>query len=44
MESASTKDREHPELGRSDVIKRLPEICADDTAAVEFFERQRRGD
>lgn len=38
------KDSKHPELGRSDVIKRLPKICADETAAVEFFERQRWGD
>lgn len=44
MENASMKDRKHPELGRSDVIKRLPKVCADETAAVEFFERQRWGD
>lgn len=35
---------EHPELEKSEVIKGLPKVCADETAAVEFFENQRWGD
>ena len=36
-------EQKHPELGKSDLIKRLPKVCGDETAAVEFFERQRWG-
>jgi len=43
MENRSMNDKKHPELGKSDVIKRLPKVCGDETAAVEFFERQRWG-
>ena len=43
MEDHSMNDKKHPELGKSDVIKRLPKVCGDETAAVEFFERQRWG-
>ncbi|MEO6336782.1 MAG: hypothetical protein ABIP71_08215 [Verrucomicrobiota bacterium] len=41
MENASMNDKKHPELAKSDVIKHLPKVCGDETAAVEFFERQR---
>jgi hypothetical protein len=43
MEDRSMNDKQHPELGKSDVIKRLPKVCGDETAAVECFERQRWG-
>jgi transposase-like protein len=42
-EDRSMNDKKHPELGKSDVIIRLPKVCGDETAAVEFFERQRCG-
>lgn len=32
-----------PELERSEIIEALPEACADEAAAVEFFEAQRWG-
>ncbi len=38
------KNRKHPELGKSDIIRQLPRASADETAAVEFFEQQRWGD
>jgi transposase-like protein len=38
------KKEQHPELGKSEVIEKLPLACADETAAVEFFEAQRWGD
>jgi len=43
MEDRSMNDKKHPELGKSDVIKRLPKACGNETVAVEFFERQRWG-
>jgi transposase-like protein len=33
--------KERPELAKSEVIKALPKACADELAAVEFFEEQR---
>jgi len=36
-------DKNRPELERSEVIEALPLACADETAAVEFFESQRWG-
>ena len=33
-----------PQLAKSDFIKTLPAVCADETKAVEFFEAQRWGD
>lgn len=44
MENNSMNDKKHPELAKSDVIKHMPKACGDETAAVEFFERQRWGD
>ena len=41
MEDGSMNDNKHPELAKSDIIKRLPKACGDEKAAVEFFERQR---
>jgi transposase-like protein len=38
------KNPKHPELGKSDIIRQLPQASADETAAVEFFEQQRWGD
>jgi transposase-like protein len=35
------KNETHPELEKSEVIEALPLACADETAAVEFFEEQR---
>jgi hypothetical protein len=43
VENASMNDKKHPELAKSDVSKRMPKACGDETAAVEFFERQRWG-
>ncbi len=43
MEERSMNAKKHPELAKSDIIKRLPKICGDETAAVEFFERLRWG-
>lgn len=37
------KDK-RPELAKSNIVENLPLACADDTAAVEFFEKQRWGD
>src|SRR6266487_2320287 len=31
-------------LAKSEVVEELPAACADETAAVEFFEKQRWGD
>ena len=42
MEDRSMNDKKHPELGKSDVIKCLPKVCGDETAAVEFFKKLRR--
>ena len=39
----SKKNSEHPELEKSEVIEAIPMACADETAAVEFFENQRWG-
>lgn len=36
-------DKKH-RLSKSEVIKNVPKICADELAAVEFFEEQRWGD
>ncbi len=35
------KKETHPELEKSEVVEALPLACADETAAVEFFEQQR---
>jgi hypothetical protein len=43
MENASMNDKRHPELAKSNVIKHMPKACGDESAAVEFFERQRWG-
>ena len=43
MENNSMNDMKHPELAKSDVIQHMPKACGDETAAVEFFERQRWG-
>lgn len=40
----SKKYNKHPELEKSEIIKAIPQACADETAAVEFFEAQRWGD
>jgi transposase-like protein len=34
-------EKEHPELEKSELIKDMPRVCGDETAAVEFFEQQR---
>lgn len=44
MENSSMNDKKHPELAKSAVIKHMPKVCGDETAAVESFERQRWGD
>ena len=36
-------NKEHPELEQSEIIKNIPLACADETTAVEFFEKQRWG-
>lgn len=35
------KKKLHPELKKSDLVRRIPLACADETAAVEFIEAQR---
>ena len=42
MKTVNSKER--PELAHSQIIREMPLACADETAAVEFMERQRWGD
>ena len=44
MNEKLNKLNERPELSKSDIVKGMPLVCSDETAAVEFFEIQRWGD
>jgi len=37
------KEKQHPELEKSELIKGMPAVCGNESAAVEFFEEQRWG-
>lgn len=43
MNKKLNKLNERPELVKSEIIKGMPLVCSDETAAVEFFEEQRWG-
>jgi transposase-like protein len=44
MNKKLNKLNERPELAKSEIVKGMPKVCSDETAAVEFFEAQRWGD
>ena len=44
MNEKLNKLNERPELAKSEIVKCMPKVCSDETAAVEFFELQRWGD
>jgi len=44
MNKKLNKLNDRPELATSEIVKDMPRICSDETAAVEFFEAQRWGD
>jgi transposase-like protein len=44
MNKKLNKLNDRPELEKSDIVKGMPQVCSDETAAVEFFEAQRWGD
>jgi transposase-like protein len=43
MNKKLNKLNDRPELAKSDIVKDIPKVCADELAAVEFFEAQRWG-
>jgi transposase-like protein len=44
MNKKLNKLNQRPELAKSEIVKAIPKVCSDETAAVEFFEAQRWGD